>query len=225
MELPDGLVCTLCAQLLHVPRIYENCGHCFCEICMLKHDNAALDAARCGTDYPTFSCPMCRASSLRRWFERPINVLVAQMVCEQPGHSQRAAEVAADLEAWLATRASDVFGVLRPTQRAPRDRPIDLARLARHARTARAQELYATMVPVLTDAAERGTSRVTFIAQAREINCVVDVLARLLYAHGIHSVHSTIRETTVHLTNDNLRWDTEFVNPLYDAGPVDAWRE
>ena len=56
----ESLNCQLCLNLLHRPRMFDNCGHTFCEICQLKHDHSTLEQAHCSTDYPAFTCPTAR---------------------------------------------------------------------------------------------------------------------------------------------------------------------
>ncbi len=224
----DSLSCQVCMRLLYRPRMFDNCGHTFCEICQLKHDHSLLEQTACATDYPAFSCPVCRATSLRRWFDRPINVMIDQMVKEHPGYAERKEEVETEFDEWLGSKEADQFGVLRRVddQTSFRDMVnVDLARVASRARASKAQELYELMLPVLCDSAAAGTCRVTFTAHAREMNCVSETLARLLYRHGIHSLQSNARETTVFLTHDTPEWRAEYTNPQYDAAEVAADEE
>lgn len=50
---------------------------------------------------------MCRATSLRRWFERPLNVMVDQMVQEHPNHEQRKRKVDKEFEEWIDSKEGD----------------------------------------------------------------------------------------------------------------------
>jgi hypothetical protein len=210
-------------SLLYRPRIFDTCGHTMCEICMLKHDHSVLEQTNCSTQYPAFGCPICRASSLRRWFERPINVLVDQMVQTHPEYAERKREVDAEFDEWLDSKEADAFGVLRHPDdpvSTPDLMTIDLARVASRARAVKAREYYDLMMPVLCDAAAAGTCRVSFVANAREINVVAEPLARLLHRHGVHSLQSSARETTVFMTHDATSWSSEYINPTYDAEQV-----
>lgn len=222
VDVPDSLVCALCSQLLHHARIFDSCGHTFCEFCMLRHDYAVLERSNNVVEYPTFQCPVCRAASVRRWFERPLNVLVNQLASEYPQHAGREADVRTEFAAWAAEREIDQYGIVRqpggqvhvPGRMC--DPAVNLARVATAARAAKAHELYNEMLPVLCDAAAEGASRVVFSGRSREMNCIIGELNRLLFRHGIHSISSTVRQTTVNITHGGSA-DHEYLfpNPLY----------
>jgi hypothetical protein len=145
------------------------------------------------------------------------------MVQEHASYAERKEEVEEEFDEWSGTKETDQFGVLRRPNAPASARDmadVNLARVASRSRAIKAQELYHEMLPVLCDAAATGTCRVTFLAKAREMNCVAEALARLLHRHGIHSLQSTARETTVFLTHDTATWTSEYVNPAYDADSV-----
>lgn len=221
----DALMCTVCMRLLYRPRVFDNCGHTFCEICQLKHDHAQMEQTTSATSYPAFCCPVCRKASMRRWFERPLNVMVDQMVRVHPDYEERKAEVEEEFEEWVGCHEGDQFGVLRmPTDDSDEVdlTNVNLARVASRARASKAHHLYRQMLPALCDAASNGTCRVSFTTNSRELNCVAETLARLLHRHGIHSMHSTAHETTVFMTHDSPSWTSDYRNPEYDADAVEA---
>lgn len=222
-DVPDALVCAMCQQLLHQARIFDACGHTFCEFCMLRHDYAVLERMGHVSDYPTFQCPVCRAPSGRRWFERPLNVLINQLVADYPQHAAREGEVQAEFVSWSTARELDQFGILSQPGRVRAsvgacDPPVNLARVATAARTAKALELYREMLPVLCDSAAEGSCRVVFAGRSRDMNLVIGELNRLLFRHGVHSVCSTPRQTTVNLTHLGSAHESDYAwsNPLYE---------
>jgi hypothetical protein len=222
VPVPELLTCAMCQQLLCKSRMFDECGHTFCSFCLMQNDYAAMESTRSSTDYPVFKCPVCRTGSLKRWYERPLNLVVNQLAAEHPEYPEREAETERELREWLGGREDheDQFSLLSTPDAAPPPR-VNLARIAARARAGKAQELYRSMLPVLLDAAASGMCRVSFLTRARELNCVVGTLSRMLFVHGIHSIHSTARETTVFLTADQTRWEAEYPNPLYDAEMVD----
>ena len=220
-DVPEALTCVVCGNILCRSRMFEECGHTFCSFCLMRNDYACLDETRAATDYPLFRCPVCRSGSLRRWHERPLNVLVNQLAAEHPAHARRELEVEVEMRAWIDGHAvrDDTFGVMLASTRDDA-RGVNLAMMAVRARAAKARTFYEAMLPVLMDAAAAGLCKVSFTTRAREINAVMSCMRELLFRHGIHSVHSTSRETTVYFTHDDLEWGSSFVNPLYDEAAI-----
>jgi hypothetical protein len=225
MPVVDELTCGLCANPFHSPRIYDPCGHTYCSFCMMRHDYVSLERCHQSECYPQFSCPMCRAVTLRRWFERPLNLTVEAMVREhggEAGYQERGLAIQGEFAEWRGNK-DDHFGIVRSLEgiSAPH-RDLNLSAMARSARAAKAQELYALMFPVVATAASAGQCRVVFTTRAREMNSVVEGICALFNRHNVYSIRSTLSETVVNVTDDARGYargyDLEHVNPLYDAG-------
>jgi hypothetical protein len=217
--IPEHLVCIVCQQLLCRSRMFDECGHTFCSFCMMQNDWSAMETTHTSTDYPVFKCPICREPSLKRWYDRPLNVLINQMAEELPQYQQTLRDRDVEIHNWIKDHIDedDQFMLFRYEDRDNHMIPmVNLARMAARCRAEKARVVYESMMPVLIDAAANGVCRVSFSTHARELNCVMGTLSRMLFEHGVHCIHSTARETSVFLTEDQTQWASEWMNPTYD---------
>jgi len=200
---------------------------------MMRHDYVSLERAHQSESYPLFTCPMCRATTLRRWFERPINITVETMVREHVGeaaYQDRGVAIQGEFAEWRSNK-DDHFGIVRTLEGAtPPSRDLNLSAMARSARAAKARELYELMFPVVATAASAGQCRVVFTTRAREMNAVVEGICSLFNHNNVYSIRSTINETVINITDDargyTRGYDIEHINPLYETGAhEDDWPE
>jgi hypothetical protein len=191
---------------------------------MVRHDHSVAEDTTCCTDFPLFRCPICRKATLKRWYDRPLNVTVNNLAEEQDEYADRAKESEEHMIEWLEDTKdqADPFNVRAPESVALDTCNIDLAHVAAESRASRASELFQVVFPVLLDAALAGLSRVTFVTKAKELHFSMHDLSALLFRHGVHSVVSSSRETTVFLTHDGNQWEREWKNEDYNDERINA---
>ena len=81
------LFCPICNDLFVYPRSYS-CGHTLCEICMIKMDKIDKENSDT-TTISNHSCPLCRKTTIKTWFQRPINITIQSICSKHVDYSKR----------------------------------------------------------------------------------------------------------------------------------------
>ena len=198
----DCLLCPICKDLLIIPRLY-NCGHNICEECMLSTDKVLDDDSN--YSIPIYRCPICREETLQKWYDRPINNTLIDLLCKisseykirHNNHKRR--------------KLSDI-----PEKNIPST--VNLAYVSQHIREYKAEVLYKQIIPILYRAAIDGKSYVTITTAAHDISVVADILAKkLIDRNGIYRFTSMNRECQIELVPSERSYRCEFDNPNYNT--------
>lgn len=198
----ECLLCPICKDLLIIPRLY-NCGHNICEECMLSTDKVLDDESN--YSIPIYRCPICREETLQKWYDRPVNNTLIDLLCKisseykirHNNHKRR--------------QLSDI-----PEKNIPSS--VNLAYISQHIREYKAEVLYKQILPILYRAAIEGKSYVTITAAAHDISAVADILAKkLIDRNGIYKVTSINRECQIDLVPSERSYRCEFNNPNYNT--------
>lgn len=207
--------------MLVTPRIYENCGHTLCELCMLRTDMVAVEDSAPNT-LPLFRCPVCRSASFMTCHDRPINHTVASMLESLPGHPERVKQVNDELDEFMEERADELAGYCGlPCRENEEDAYTDqslnkLCTVAKHVRKHKARALFQKVLPAIKKAAYNGQSRLYINSRTRELAEMASEIVPMLYTYGVHSVVASPREFVVNiLKNDRITWTGEYINPNY----------
>ena len=136
----DYLLCPICKDLLIVPRLY-NCGHNVCEECMLLTDKV-LDENSPYT-IPIYKCPICRAETMQKWYDRPINNTLIDIL------SRISSEYKIRNKHHKRRKISDI-----PEKTIPKN--INLAYISHNIREFKSESIYNQIVPILYRAALDG---------------------------------------------------------------------
>jgi hypothetical protein len=200
-ETDDCLLCPICKDLLMIPRLYS-CGHNVCEECMILADKATEDD---GTHVaPIYRCPICRDETLQKWYARPINTDLIDVLCKlspeyQTKHSEHEKRNIADV----------------PCSLIPKN--VNLGYLSTHIREFRTESLYRQIVPILYRAALEGKAYIT-ITSSQAIGTVADLLAkRLIERNGIYRFISGHRECQIELVPSDRSYRCDFENEHYNT--------
>lgn len=197
----DCLLCPICKDLLMIPRLYS-CAHNVCEECMILADKATEDDVT--HTAPIYKCPICRDETLQKWYDRPVNNALIDVLCKisqeyQDKHSGHKKRKIADI----------------PTATIPKN--VNLAYLSKHIREYRTECLYRQIVPILYRAALEGKSYVT-ITSTQEIGTCADILAkRLIERNGIYRFISGNRECQIELIPSDRSYRCDFENEHYNT--------
>jgi hypothetical protein len=197
----DCLFCPICKDLLIMPRLYS-CGHNVCEECMILADKATEDDVT--HTAPIYKCPLCRDTSLQKWYDRPVNNALIDVLCKicrkyQVKHNGHEKRIIADV----------------PSAIIPKN--VNLARISKYIREYRTECLYRQIVPILYRAALAGKSYVT-ITSTHEIGTVADMLAkRLIERNGIYRFITGHRECQIELVPSDRSYRCDFENEHYNT--------
>lgn len=221
MSADSHLNCPICHSMLVTPRIYENCGHTLCELCMLRTDMVAVEDSTPNT-LPLFRCPICRTASFVSCQDRPVNHTVASMVESMPEYPERVKQVNAELDEIMDERADELAEYYRlPCRENEENTYTDqslhrLCTVAKQVRKRKARALFQKVLPAIKNAAYKGQSRLYINSRSRELAEMASEIVPMLYPYGIYSVVASPREFVVNiLKDDRVTWTGEYINPDY----------
>jgi hypothetical protein len=198
----DCLLCPICKDLLIIPRLYS-CGHNVCEECMLTTDKVLEEESN--YSIPLYRCPICREETLQKWYDRPVNNTLIDVLCKisseyQIRHNNHKKRQISDI----------------PEKKFPPN--VNIAYISQRIREYKAEALYNQIIPILYRAAIDGKSYVTITTGAHDISVVADILAKkLIERNGIYKFTSVHRECQIELVPSERTYRCEFDNPNYNT--------
>ena len=209
----DCVTCPVCRETFVHPFLFDECGHCLCQLCMVRLDLEAARNAPTAT-LPIFRCPECRSSTLLPWYRRKRNVALDFVLQRIEGHAERCRETAEELEDLLIEEPQ-----LTPNLEEDALKPgINLSTIAAVNNIRKTARFVRDIAPIVHRAAQDGLKRVTITARARELYVFASDIAKALFKNGIYSVSCTPREFTVNILPPAAdTWESEFINPHFDA--------
>ena len=198
----DCLLCPVCKDLLMIPRMYT-CGHNVCEDCMINIDKTVEEDTIHAL--PIYKCPICRAETLAKWNDRPVNNTLIDVLCKISSdyklkHTQ-----------YRKKNPMDFFPTTIPKN-------INLAYLCKNMRHFKCEQLYKQILPLLYQAAIEGKSYVTITSNTTDISLVADMLAKeLIKKNGIYRFIAGSRECQIELVPTERTYRCEYENDDYDT--------
>jgi len=197
----DCLLCPICKDLVMIPRLY-GCGHNVCEECMINADKAVEDDLT--HTVPIYKCPICRNETLHKWYDRPINNALIDVLCKI---SQ---EYSLKNDSHEKQKISEIPSAIIPKN-------VNLAYSSKHIREYRTETLYNQIVPILYRAALDGKAYITITSSTNEIGLVADSLAKKLIArNGIYRFIAGHRECQIELVPSDRSYRCDFENEHYN---------
>lgn len=187
--------CPVCRFVYIRARIYE-CGHSICETCMAGIDDYT---SRYFNELPNYKCPVCRNATLIPYYRRPLNQTLNSICQGFPEYESRRLDVE-DFE-------------LKDDARVEKD--FDIATLAQTERKRIAKNLYDDILPLLVEAARKGSSAVIISCpeKVNSISRVMDIFSKYLFNHKIFRIIATNDEVTISILRQNAMVNNEYVNP------------
>lgn len=193
--------CPICKDEMIVPRVYPQCGHTLCEPCMIKNDRVEKTKNRTAFTVTIFSCPICRQTTLAKWYLRPINRLILQELRKNTDYEQSYKEY------------KEKHDEIEKTE-IPHN--IDLATITKTNRNEKMESLYKELLPILFDAAAEGKPFVTISEKKKvhEIQLIADLLSTKLFEQNkIYKLVTTPNECNIEIIATNRNYKSEYINP------------
>lgn len=206
--------CSICKCVMFSPLSFDECGHTFCELCMIQIDSVAKDTAATN-EFPMYRCPTCRAATLQPWNRRPRNHALEAILTAIPGYQEKCESSRQALEEYCDAN-EDTINSLYPTT-TDTAQGVNLAQLSRSAQEAKVRSLLARIIPIVYEAAASGMPSIVINTKAKDLYVFVKAIGKELFKLGIHSVASTPREFVVYVTTpmDN-DYSNTYANPNYN---------
>tara|TARA_Y100000389_G_scaffold203723_1_gene253179 strand:+ start:957 stop:1874 length:918 start_codon:yes stop_codon:yes gene_type:complete len=206
--------CTICSSPMICPRIYEKCGHTFCEECMMKSDELDNNNNKYIFESTKYRCPLCRSTTLKPWYKRPFNHILITLLEKNTLYSyyekKRIAQRKIDM------KEIDNIDIEKVST-------VNFSKLSYDYRDNKADELYEFIVPVIYNAVREGKPYIIITDRAREIKTVADIVSnKLIKNNNIYRTVSTNEEFTVEIipVKSNMRYDyvnQNFADNLEDS--------
>lgn len=206
--------CTICSSPMICPRIYEKCGHTFCEECMMKSDELDNNNNKFIFESTKYRCPLCRSTTLKPWYKRPFNHILITLLEKNTLYSyyekKRIAQRKIDM------KEIDNIDIEKVST-------VNFSKLSYDYRDNKADELYEFIVPVIYNAVREGKPYIIITDRAREIKTVADIVSnKLIKNNNIYRTVSTNEEFTVEIipVKSNMRYDyvnQNFADNLEDS--------
>jgi hypothetical protein len=168
---------------------------------MIKNDCAEKNKNRTAFTITLFSCPICRQTTLAKWYLRPINRLVLQELRKDDDYEHAYNEY------------KTKHGAIEKTE-IPNN--IDLATIAKNNRNDKMEILYKELLPILFEAAAEGKPFITISdkKKVREIQLIADLLAKKLFEQNkIYKLVATPNECAIEIISTNRSYKSEYINP------------
>ena len=198
----DNYLCPICREYLLEPRIYE-CGHSICEQCMKKSDETLESNNKNLFQATTYKCAMCRNETLIKWFNRPINHRLIDILSTNE-------EYVSSLEEYRKNK-KDI-----PPETPTIPDNVNMASIVNSKRQEKCNQLYEEIVPLLFEASLVGKPYITITHHVKDIQCVADMLAKKLFNnHGIYKLQTTQNECQIDIIPSNRSFQCEYVNRSY----------
>lgn len=197
----ECLLCPICRDLLIVPRLYK-CGHNVCEECMVNADKTTEE------DYthtaPVYKCPICRDETIQKWYDRPINNALIDVLCKL------SIEYKLRNNQHIRKKVADI-----PESCVPNN--VNLAYISKNIREIRSENIYKQILPILYRAALDGKAYVNITTS--DISGVSDLVAKkLIERNGIYRFTSNLRECQIELVQTgHLYQRYDFENENYNT--------
>jgi hypothetical protein len=206
--------CTICSGQMICPRIYEKCGHTFCEECMMKSDELDNNNNKYIFESTKYRCPLCRSNTLKPWYKRPFNHVLITLLEKNTLYSyyekKRVAQRKIDM------KDIDNIDIEKVST-------INFSKLSYEYRDNKATELYEYIVPLVYNAVREGKPYIIITDRAREIKTVADIVSnKLIENNNIYRTVFTNDEFTVEIipVKSNMRYDyvnQNFADNLEDS--------
>jgi len=155
-------------------------------------------------ELPNYKCPICRNITLIPFYRRPLNQSL-NSICENfPEYESRLEEIedidAKDREKYV-------------------DSEFDIAKLAQTERKRIAKKLYDDILPLLVEAARKGSSAIVISCPGKvnSISRVIDLFSGYLFKHKIFRIIATKDEVTISILRQRAIISNEYVNPDMDS--------
>ena len=198
--------CSICKDTMLCPRIYPQCGHTICEPCMIKNDDAEKEKMTSSFIIPTFSCPMCRQTTIVQWYLRPINILILQELRKDKNYEKLYTDYKKNCK---TIQQSDI-----PTD-------IDLSTITINKRKKKAEMLYKELLPIIFRAAINGQPFITITdkKKVKDIQLTADLLSKKLFNNKIYRLIITLNECNIDIIPSDRNYKSEYINPLISPLP------
>ena len=216
----ESIECPVCRCVMVHPLMFE-CGHTVCELCCIKLDAEAASNAP-SLSFPLFRCPTCRTATFENWHQRSRNHALQTVLSAMPEYSELSQDGMRELTDYLNENV-DIVANANAVSSAEVDENINLATICRKIRRRKIQSFVSSLIPIVMDAAHEGHPYVSVNTRARELSMYASEISKSLFKLGIHSVHATVREFTIHICQpDNDEWNHTYVNAQYEEGANDS---
>ncbi len=150
-------------------------------------------------ELPNYKCPACRHPTLIPYYRRPLNQTLNSICQGYPEYDSRRLDVE-DFE-------------LKEDARVEKD--FDIAQLAKSERKRIAINLYDEILPLLVEAARKGSSAIIISCpeKVNSISRVMDIFSKYLFNHKIFRIIATNDEVTISILEQVAMVNNEYVNP------------